>query len=91
MKYVGVICEKNTNFLNWKIEFLEKEENYVCNTKDTIKKFIHNDTTYICITKPHHCIGYSFDEVIELYDAYKNKEFFLINNIIAVHIKPKKL
>jgi len=80
---VGVISQTIEMFLRW------KEEHGFVNIKrgDTQRKFIVDDTTYVCISQPQHACGYDFDEVTRSDGAWRNKDFDRIVDYCRVALK----
>ena len=84
-KKVAVIANTIQEFQNWKHR--KRHRNTV---DDTVRKYLHGKTLYICITKPNDCHGYSFDKVVETERAYLNKDFIKIMESIHLYSNVKK-
>jgi hypothetical protein len=70
-RVVGVISYTVERFIDWKIEQGFGKEKPI----DNKRKFMVDNTLYICLSKPEHVHGYGFDEVTHIDDAWENKDF----------------
>jgi hypothetical protein len=83
-KCFGVIATSTLMFLKWK-----KEQGHETGPS-AARKYSYNGDMYVCLIKPEHCCGYTFDELIEIYDAYNNPDYERIKEMCKPTMKPKK-
>lgn len=70
-RVVGVISFTVERFLDWKAE----QGHVKCKPIDNKRKYMHNGTLYVCLSRPEHSCGYSFDEITRTDGAWRNKDF----------------
>lgn len=83
-KCFGVIATSTLMFLKWK-----KEQGHETGPS-AARKYVYNGDMYVCLIKAEQCCGYTFDEIIEIYDAYNNPEYERIKEIVKPTLKSKK-
>jgi hypothetical protein len=71
-RYVGVISQSIRDFMDWKIE---KGLGRNC-PNNMSRKFMEDNTFYICLSQPDHVRGYHLDEVLTTSNAQKNKQYY---------------
>jgi len=81
--FIGVIAKNIKDFINWKEENL-----HVATHKDTQRIYTVDNTTYVCLSSPNHCKGYSFDELKETSAAYLNPNYQKILECVKHNLKP---
>jgi hypothetical protein len=84
-KVIGVVANSTKDFQDWRIsKFPEGQV-----SKDTVRKFVLDDNTYVCLSKPTDCCGWSFDEITETSNSGDNKFECKILESARPTLKPK--
>jgi len=84
-KVIGVVANSTKDFQEWRIsKFPEGEVG-----RDTVRKFVLDGNTYICLSKATDCCGWSFDEITETPNSGDNKFEYKILESVRPALKPK--
>lgn len=89
IKNIAVIAQNIQNFQEWRI-MKKHTPSKKLGAKNTQREYKYKNNKYICITKPNHVCGYSFDKVIETERAYLNKDIQEIMKSIHLYANVKK-
>jgi len=69
-KTVGVICKDRQDFIAWSHQKKHKRK-----STNTVKKYVHGTTTYVCVSQPTDCCGYALNKIVETDAAVLNKNY----------------
>ena len=81
-KTIGVVCRDMSDFLLW-----SRQKKHKRPANSTVQKYVHGTTTYVGISQPTHCIGYSLNKVVETDQAYLNSNYHTMMRDIQTCLK----